>query len=452
MKKNAKEIKKGTHDYTAAEDYVVPKQQEVLDKLDWFRDQKLALMMHFGIYSQLGLRESWPMCDKESSWSRKGVDWTDEGPLLRKQYFALNKSFNPIRLESEKWAKFAKKNGFKYLVFTTKHHDGFCLWDTKQTDYKVTSPDCPYSKSQKPDVVKDVFDAFRKEGLGITAYFSKPDWHCENFWEEGYIDEFTDRYPSYDPKEKPEKWEKFVQFTHAQIKELVDDCGPIDTLWFDGGWVDKRLGYDIRLEEIIPEVRKINPSLIVVDRTCGGEYENYITPEMTIPPQPIEVPWEACLSVSNRFSYRFGDNTYKSAKELIKIFVEIVAKGGNLALNIAPQPDGRLPAKAIEEVGKMGEWLERCGEAIYCTRICAPFRTDDVAFTQNKDAAFAIILKDELPRDIVIPYEGQVKSMKLLNNGSELKFKKVSGGYKLNLKNAKCEDYAYAIKMEKGQI
>jgi len=445
----AKEIKKGTHDYTAAEDWVKPKEQEILDKLEWFRDQKLALMIHFGIYSQLGIIESWPMIDAEKSWSQVQLDWVKDSKEFRKQYMDLNKSFNPIRLQSDKWAEFAKKNGFKYLVFTTKHHDGFCLWDTKQTDYKVTDPSCPYSSSAKPDIVRDVFDAFRKEGLGITAYFSKPDWHCENFWEEGYINECTDRYPSYDPEEKPEKWEKYVQFTHAQIKELIEEYGPVDTLWFDGGWVDKRLGYDIRLEEIIPEVRKNNPGLIVVDRTCGGEYENYITPECTIPPEPIDVPWEACLPISESFSYRFDDSTYKSAKELIYTFVEIVAKGGNLALNIAPQPDGRLPARAMEEVAKMGAWLERCGEAIYGTRICAPYRVDDIAFTQNKEAVFAIVLKDKLSGKIVIPYEGCVSGATLLNTDTSLKYKVVKGGIKVSLKDVKCEDYAFAVKLNK---
>ena len=445
----AKEIRKGTHDYTAAEDWVKPKEQAVLDKLEWFRDQKLALMMHFGLYSQMGIIESWPMVDSEKEWSQKDIDWVKDGKELRHQYFAMNKSFNPVRLEADKWAAFAKKCGFKYLVFTTKHHDGFCLWDTKQTDFKVTDPSCPYSVSPKADIVKDVFDAFRKEDLGITAYFSKPDWHCKDFWEEGYIDKETDRYPSYEPEDKPEKWERYVQFTHAQIKELVKDCGPIDTLWFDGGWVDKHLGYDIRLEEIIPEVRKINPSLIVVDRTCGGEYENYITPECTIPPEPIDVPWEACLSVSDSFSYRFSDHTYKTAKQLIYTFVEIVAKGGNMALNIAPQPDGRLPMEAMEEVAKMGEWLGRCGEAIYGTRICAPYRNGDIAFTQNKDTAFAIILRDELPESLFIPYESDVKGMTLINSDTPLGYETVSGGVRVNLKHINCKDYAYAIRLEK---
>lgn len=444
----AKEIKKGTHDYTAAEDWVRPKEKELLEKLEWVRDQKLALMMHFGMYTQLGVVESWGMVDSEKSWSRKDIDWVDDGDEFRRQYFALNKSFNPVRLEADKWAAFAKKNGFRYLVFTTKHHDGFCLWDTKQTDYKVTNEDCPYSTNEKADIVKNVFDEFRKEGLGVMAYFSKPDWHCEDFWEKGYTN--TDRYPSYDVEKNPEKWKKYVDFTQAQIMELVEDYGPLDAVWFDGGWVDKRLGFDIHMEELAKKARKINPSILFVDRTCGGEYENYITPECTIPPEPIDIPWEACLSVSNSFSYRFADNTYKTAKQLIYIFIEIIAKGGNLALNIAPQPDGRLPREAMEEVSKMGEWLGRCGEAIYGTRICAPYRIDDIAFTQNKDSVFAILLKEELPDKLFIPCDVKTDGkIVLLNNNATLTAKMLDNGLEVDLKDVKCEDYAFAFKINK---
>ena len=127
-----------------------------------------------------------------------------------------------------------------------------------------------------------------------------------------------------------------------------------------------------------------------------------------------------------------------------------MAKGGNLALNIAPQPDGRLPLKAMEECSKMGEWLSRCGEAIYGTRICAPYKAGDIAFTQNEKAAFAIVLKDELPDSIVIPYDGDVKAMKLLNNSEKVSFEKTDAGYKVELKNVKCEDLAFAIEMVKA--
>lgn len=446
---NAKEIKKGTHDYTAAEDWVRPKEQEVLDKLEWFRDQKFALMMHFGLYSQLGVNESWCLIDKERSWSWDAVDWTEDAVQFRKDYFALNKSFNPVALNAEQWASFAKENGFKYLILTAKHHDGFCLWDTKQTDYKVTSPDCPYSASPKADIIRNVYDAFRKEGLGITSYFSKPDWHHPGFWQPGYIEGETDRFPSYDPKDDPELWEEYVQFTQKQMLELVEEYGPIDALWLDGGWVDKRLGYDIRLHEVVERARKTNPGLIMVDRTCGGEFENYITPEQTVPTEPLDVPWEACITITDKFSYRFHAPC-KTAKTILQTLIEIVAKGGNLALNIAPQPDGRLPKDAINEVEQVGAWLRKCGEAIYGTRICAPYRTEQLAFTQNKDAVYAITLADDLPQTLFIPCQIKVQDVTLLNTNTPLSFKAVDGGVEADLSKITCSDDFLAIRLKKA--
>lgn len=447
---DVKEVELGVHDYTEAEDWVRPKEQAVLDKLEWFRDQKFALMMHFGIYSQVGTMESWPLVDGEKEWSRVDIDWEEDGSEFRKQYFSLNRSFNPIRLEADKWAAMAKKCGFKYLILTTKHHDGFCLWDTKQTDYKVTAPECPYGASPKADIIRNVYDAFRKEGLGITTYFSKPDWHCEYFWEPESVDGETTKYPSYDLKEKPELWDKFVDFTHKQLLELVCEYGPIDTLWLDGGWIDKRRGYDIRLGEVVKKARETNPGLIVVDRTIGGEYENYITPENTIPEKPLDVPWEACLPITDTFSYRYDDKTCKTAKEILFTLIEVVAKGGNLALNVAPQPDGRLPESAMAEVAQVGEWLERCGEAIYGTRICSPYQVEDLAFTQNKDAVYAMTLADVVPEKLYIPCEIAVKDVILLNKECEVPYQVVDGGIQVDLSGISCSDYSLAFRIRKA--
>ncbi len=170
-------VQQGVHNYSAVDTYVKPTDPAVLEKLEWFRDQKLALMIHWGIYCQLGIVASWALSDKDADWSRHQVNWTDDREKFKEQYYALNKSFNPIRFQPEEWAQTAKDCGFKYLILTTKHHDGFCLWDTKYSDYKVTAPDCPYHVSEHADLVKSMFDAFREKGLGIGAYFSKADWH-----------------------------------------------------------------------------------------------------------------------------------------------------------------------------------------------------------------------------------------------------------------------------------
>ena len=154
-----------------------PEDPLLLERLEWFKDQKLGLMMHWGPYSQLGLVESWALSDEDGDWSRDDVDWTDDMEDFKREYFDLNKTFNPIRFQPEEWAEMAADNGFKYFLFTTKHHDGFCMWDTKTTEYRITGKDTPFHKHKYADICRTLFDAFRAKGLGISAYFSKADWH-----------------------------------------------------------------------------------------------------------------------------------------------------------------------------------------------------------------------------------------------------------------------------------
>ena len=196
----------GTHGYYTGE-YVEVSDPLVKAEIEKFRDRKLALMVHFGVYSQLGIHESWPLVDAEASWSRALVDWAD-GEELKRQYLGMWKSFNPVRLQPERWAALAKRDGFKYLVFTTKHHDGFCLFDSKYTDYKVTNPECPFARNPKADIVKSVFDAFRAEGLAISCYFSKPDWHHPDYWDNCGVGSKTTRWPSYDVRKEPVRWRR----------------------------------------------------------------------------------------------------------------------------------------------------------------------------------------------------------------------------------------------------
>ncbi|MCU6339475.1 alpha-L-fucosidase, partial [Enterobacter quasiroggenkampii] len=170
--------------------------------------------------------------------------------------------------------------GFKYLIFTTKHHDGFCMWDTKTTDYRITGEQTPFHTHKYADVCRHLFDAFRDRGLGIAAYFSKADWHTPTYWAPGMErSNPTWRGPSYNPQEYPELWEQFVQFTHEQIMELLTDYGRIDVLWLDAGWVCKesRVSQDIRLGEVVEKAREKQPWLLSADRTVGGPYENIIT-------------------------------------------------------------------------------------------------------------------------------------------------------------------------------
>ena len=442
----------GVHTYSQEELYVVPP-SPIKEKLEEFRDMKLGFMVHFGLYQQLGIIASWGMDDASSHWSRATEkygykpDWQKDGAKFREEYFGLIDSFNPVRINTDDWADLAKETGFKYLIFTTKHHDGFCLWDTKQTDYKVTSERCPFSKHEKADIVKNVFDSFRKKGLAIGAYFSKPDWHNDDYWERDVIskDGSTNRMTTYDVNEKPEKWQSFVDYTHNQFEELVRDYGKVDILWLDGGQVTIRDGLDIKLGEAVEKLRKINPELIVVDRTAGGEFENYVTPEQAIPDTVLSVPWESCLTIGVDFNYTYDDD-YKTSSQLISLLLEIVCKGGNLALNVSPQPDGRMPRLAIESLRGMGEWLNKYGEAIYKTRPVAPYKKDDVYYTQNKEAIY-VIFKDAKTESVVC--EEKISRIELLNDNSNVAFTQNGSVISFKEKNSTEEEY-FVLKLYKA--
>ncbi|WP_308637501.1 alpha-L-fucosidase [Paenibacillus silvisoli] len=439
MSETVHEVENGVHNFSSEKEYVKPTNPVTLERLEWFQDQKLALMMHWGPYSQIGMVESWILSDEDGDWSRNDVDWTNDYEEMKREYFDLNKTFNPFRFEPEKWAEAAAEGGFKYLIFTTKHHDGFCMWDTHTTDYRVTGKETPFHMHKYADICKHVFDAFRDKGLAIASYFSKADWHTPYYWTPGMErGRHTWRGPSYNPAEHPSLWEKFVQFTHDQIMELMTRYGRIDILWLDAGWVRDggRVNQDIRLGELVERARQTQPWLLSADRTVGGAYENYVTPEQTIPDRPLHVPWESCITIGTSFSFKFEDK-YKSARQLVHILMEVVAKGGNLALNVGPQPDGRLPAGALKSMKELGAWMKTYGEAVYGTRICAPYYTGNSAFTRKGDTVYCTYLyaneDAQVSQQIRIPYTDAVTGIELVGTDEAVEYTQDGEGITLQL-------------------
>ncbi len=400
--------------------YYPPTDPLVVQKLEQWQDLKFGLLMHWGPYSQRGIVESWSICSEDEDWCRRSEeDYTS----YKKNYEALQNTFNPVEFDPAKWAKAAAGAGMKYVVFTTKHHDGFCMFDTKYTDYKITDPKTPFSASPKANVAKEIFNAFRAEGMWAGAYFSKPDWHSPYYWWPNFAT--PDRNVNYDVTRYPDRWEKFVQYTHNQILELMTDYGKMDILWLDGGWVEKLTperikGYinspnykfmhvqnqDIRMDELAAKARNKQPGLIVVDRAVEGPNQNYLTPENTVPKEQLDYPWESCIIMGGGWSYAF-DAKYKSGRELVHMLVDIVAKGGNLLLNIAPSPKGTWDEAAYDRLADMGRWMAVNGEAIYGTRKLAPYNEGPVYYTRKKDGKSTYIiycLKDgeKIPTEIMI--------------------------------------------------
>ena len=310
------------------------------------------------------------------------------------------------------------------------------MFDTKTTDYKITSPDCPFHTHPDADVVAALYREFHKRGMAISTYFSKPDWHSPYYWAPEFGTAPT-RNVNYDIAQHPDLWEKYVQFTHEQIRELCTNYGKIDVLWLDGGWVrPDNLGQDIRLGEIVEEIRSsTQPHMIVCERTCGGEYENFITPEKTVPDTALEVPWETCTTVGQKFSFHYTD-TFKSGKQLVHLLLDIVSKGGNLALNIAPQPDGLLPAPAVRSLREMGAWLKVFGDGIYNTHICAPYFEDKRFYTQKENQIYAFYAYEDvpvLPDKLTFHITEAVSEVRCIRTGQTLLFRQTPEGITLDL-------------------
>jgi alpha-L-fucosidase len=463
--------------------YVPETDPLVLKKLEKWQDLKFGLLMHWGAYSQWGIVESWSLCPEDYGWCKRSKGKNPKNYFeYKKEYETLKNTFNPVKFNPEKWANAAKEAGMKYMVFTTKHHDGFSMFDSKYTDYKVTDPGCAFSSNPRSNITKEIFNAFRQDEFWVGAYFSKPDWHNENYWDT-YFPPF-DRNVNYDPELYPEKWQKYVDFTHNQIMELLTDYGKVDILWLDGGWVKKRsdtniienydgkfaenktgtgfikhrvVSQDIKMDELVAKARKKQPGLIVVDRAVHGVNQNYLTPENRVPEKTLPYPWESCIISGGGWSYT-QNAKYMSGRKGIHTLIDIVAKGGNLLLNVAPGPDGEWQQGAYDLLEEFGSWMKINSSAIYNTKPIAPFKENNICMTRNKEGnVFLFYLAEEsensIPSEISITSINPKKGTKitLLGSKTKLKWSPLENGFKImipeKLRNSPPCKYAWTFKI-----
>ncbi|MBK8883992.1 MAG: alpha-L-fucosidase [Bacteroidales bacterium] len=448
--------------------YVPETDPLVLEKLEKWQDLKFGLLMHWGPYSQWGVVESWSICAEDEPWCRRN---NDDYVQYKKDYENLQTTFNPVLFDPDRWAKAAKSAGMKYVVFTTKHHDGFSMYNTKLTPYRITADKTPFHTDPRANVTKEIFDAFRAEGLWAGAYFSKADWNNENYWWPNFAT--PDRNVNYDISKYPDRWEAFVQFTQGQIMELLGgDYGKVDILWLDGGQVQKldesevyryidqiqkmpredvykyimSTGYknskiqsqDIRMDELVQKARRVQPGLIVVDRAVYGKNQNYLTPENRVPEKALPYPWESCITAGGGWSWS-PDAKYMSGQATVQMLVDIVIKGGNLLLNIGPGPQGQWHDDAYKLLEDIGNWMDVNGEAIYGTRAQAPYKEGKVCISKKGDHTIYIYyLADEneaMPSQVSmsafsLPAGSKVE---MVGKGTSLKWKKSGNGFTVDI-------------------
>lgn len=434
---------------TDEEGYIYPEDPLVKQNLLSWQNDKFGVLIHLGLYSTLGICESWGLCPEDEEWiPREGFgNYYD----YYNYYNNTINLFNPIKFDSEKLAKIIKKSGAKYVIFSSKHHDGFCLFNSKYTDFKVTANNCPYHLSKKPDLLKDFLDACRNEGLKVGIYFSKPDWHSDYFWWKYFPPK--DRNPNYNITKHKERWDKFIEFTHNQIKELTSNYGHIDILWLDGCWIrpfntiNERVkefcnypyDLDINIEKIAEEARKNQPGLIIVDRWVQGKYENYLTPERKIPDRPLSVPWESCITMGNAWGYVPND-IYKSSEEIISLFIDIIVKGGNLLLGFGPDGNGELNFKIYENLEEIGSWIEKNSEAIYGSTPYPPFKEGNMAYVTNNNSIYIFYLNNKNSNQKIDQITIKLNTSKLykvriLNYQSEINYKHYGNSYNIFVDN-----------------
>ncbi len=326
------------------------------ERLEWWREARFGLFIHWGPVSLKGTEIGWSRGGKRRGFGSHGTEIPVE------VYDNLYKQFNPTNFNADAWVATAKAAGMKYLVFTSRHHDGFSEFDTQADDYKITSPDSPFHR----DVVKELAAACHRAGLRFGLYYSQPNWR--------HPDAFTDRHTNY------------LAFLKTQVRELLTNYGPVDILWFDG--LDKT-AKDYDGEALNTMARKLQPRILINDR--DGLPEDFDTPEQEIGKFQNDRPWESCITICNQWAWMPGDEM-KSLQQCLDTLVLCAGGDGNLLFNVGPMPDGRIEPRQVKRLEEMGEWLSQYGKTIYGTR-GGPWKPDkSLASTRKGNTIYLHLL------------------------------------------------------------
>lgn len=390
--------------------------QEIRERTKWFMDARFGMFIHWGLYSIPACGE-WVMSEREMTVE----DY--------EQYF---ERFDPVAYDPKKWVQAAKNAGMKYVVLTAKHHDGFCLFDSKLTDYKCTN-----TKAGR-DLVREYVDACREAGLRVGLYYSIIDWHHPDFPKYGDRQHPMRNNEAY--KDEKIDFERYLEYMHGQVKELVTNYGKIDILWFDFSY-DDMCGEKWRATDLIKMVRSYQPDVIIDNRLEGAGDNHgsiatvnpliysgdFASPEQIIPPTGVRdeagemIPWELCATMNNHWGYCNFDHEYKSPAMLIRKLVECVSKGGNMILNVGPDAKGRIPEESYQILAEIGKWMEKNQESIYGCGISTLPKPEWGRYTQKGNTIYAHVYETPLG---ALPLYGiapeRLKKVYYLADGSEM--------------------------------
>jgi alpha-L-fucosidase len=394
------------------------------DRTSWYRQAKFGMFIHWGPYSQASVEASWPIMTPKP------------GGITEATYRALPQTFNPEKFDPRAFVDLARSAGQEYMVFTTKHHDGFCMFDSAYTDYKITRT--PYGK----DIVAQLVKACGDDGMPLGFYYSPPDMHHPGFRDTTKLT----RENWHGEPQRPE-WASYLQYMQLQLTELLTRFGPAALIWFDG--LNDQQKYDG--ERVIRMIRELQPATLVNDRI--GVDADYETPEQFIPtaiptkgikltgvdpavsqrlkntvPRPEDFRlWETCMTINNTWAYNKNDLDFKSEQTLIRGLVEVASRGGNFLLNVGPQPDGQIQPEFQQRLRAIGDWLTLNGDAIYGTTY-GPVQGVASLRTTAKDKAIYVHVFDWPTATCEIAgVEARVMSARLLANGKPLTFRQTEG-------------------------
>lgn len=382
--------------------------QPTVGDTSWFTHDRFGLFIHWGIYSVAARHE----------WVKNRERITDED---YQKYFD---HFDPDLFDPRLWAQEAKNAGMKYFVVTTKHHDGFCLWDSALTDYKA--PNTP----AKRDLIRPIVDAFRAEGLRVGFYHSVIDWHHPEFPVDGLHPQRDDL--AYREANKNRDIAKYREYLHGQTRELLTQYGKVDIMWFDfsysksdWGWSKGKGAKDWDAERLVRMVRELQPGIIIDDRLeIGGDIA---TPEQYQPRAWMTdsagrpVVWEACQTLNGSWGYHRDNLDWKPVDMLVRMLIDTVSKGGNLLLNVGPNARGEFEPKAIERLRGIGEWMRLHSRSIYGCTASDFTPPPDCRYTQNGKRLYLHLFAWPFKHVHLDGLAGRVEFAQLLNDGSEIK-------------------------------